>query len=98
MEKVTKKQVQQWKEQYGEIFKITFEDGKEVYLKKPDRKVLSYAMTKMQGNPLGFAEVILSQCHLGGDADVKGNDDYFLGASVQLEGLMEVKTAELKKL
>ncbi|MRI64530.1 hypothetical protein EQP59_07140 [Ornithobacterium rhinotracheale] len=97
-ETINQSQINEWKKKYGEIFKIQFEDGKEVYLKKPDRKVLSFAMTKMQTNPLGFAEVILNQCFLGGDADVKGDDSYFFGASAQLEGLMEVKTAELKKL
>lgn len=96
--KVTTEQIEAWKKKHGEVFKIEFEDGKEVYLKKPDRKVLSYAMTKAQSNPLGFAEVILLQCFLGGDEDVKTNDDYFLGASAQLEGLMEVKAAQLKKL
>lgn len=98
MSKVTKKQIEEWKAKHGEIFKIEFEDGKEVFLKKPSRKVLSYAMTKMQDNPLAFAEVILNQCFLGGHEEVKTDDDYFLGASSQLEGLMEVKSAELKKL
>lgn len=97
-EKVTQEQVDSWKKQHGEIFLIAFEDGKEAYLKKPDRKVLSFAMTKMQTNPLGFAETILNQCFIGGDDEVKTNDNYFLGAASQLEGLMEVKTAELKKL
>lgn len=96
--KVSQEQIDAWKKAHGEVFKIQFEDGKEVFLKKPDRKVLSYAMTRAQNNPLGFAEVILVQCFLGGDEDVKSNDDYFLGASAQLEGLMEVKAAELKKL
>lgn len=97
-EKVTQEQVDSWKKQHGEIFLIAFEDGKEAYLKKPDRKVLSFAMTKMQTNPLGFAETILNQCFIGGDDEVKTNDNYFFGAASQLEGLMEVKTAELKKL
>lgn len=98
MSKVTKKQIDEWKEKHGQVFKIEFEDGKEVYLKKPNRKTLSYAMTQMQTNPLAFAEVILKQCFLAGDEEITTNDDYFLGASSQLEGLMEVKSAELKKL
>jgi hypothetical protein len=96
--KVTQTQIDAWKKKHGDIFKIAFEDGKEVFIKKPDRKTLSYAMTKAQTNPLGFAEVILNNCFLGGDADVKTDDDYFLGASAQLEQVMEVKSAEIKKL
>jgi hypothetical protein len=91
-------QIDAWKKKYGEIFVISFEDGREVFLKKPDRKVLSLAMSKMQTNPLGFAETILNQCFIGGDQEVKTDDSYFFGAASQLEGLMEVKTAELKKL
>lgn len=96
--KITQEQIQAWKAKYGEVFKISFEDGKEVYLKKPDRKIMSYAMTKSQTNPLGFAEVVLNQCFLGGDQEVKTNDDYFLGAAAQLEQILEVKNAALKKL
>jgi len=79
-------------------FLLDFEDGKEAFLKKPDRKIMSYAMTKMQSNPLGYAEVILNQCFLGGDEEVKTNDDYFFGAAAQLEQMIEAKNASLKKL
>lgn len=92
------KQIADWKAKHGDIFKIEFEDGKEGYVRKPTRKELSYAMTKVQSNPLGFAEVILQNCWLGGHEEVRTNDAYFLGASSQLDALMEVKAAELKKL
>ncbi len=95
---VTQEQIDAWKKQHGEIFLISFDDGKEVYLKKPERKVLSLAMSRMQTNPLGFAETILTQCFIGGDDEVKTNDSYFFGAAAQLEGLIETKQAELKKL
>lgn len=95
---VTQDTIDTWKKKHGEIFLISFEDGKEVYLKKPDRKVLSLAMSKMQSNPLGFAETILNQCFIGGDEEIKTNDNYFFGAAAQLEGLIETKQAELKKL
>ncbi len=98
MEKVTTQQIADWKKKYGDIFKISFQDNKEGFVRKPTRKELSYAMTKVQSNPLGFAEAILQNCWLGGDEEIRTNDDYFLGASSQLDALMEVKTAELKKL
>lgn len=90
--------INELKAKHGQIYLISFEDGKRAYLKKPDRNILSMAMTKMQTNPLGFAETVLNQCFVGGDDEVKTNDDYFLGAATQLEALMEVKNAELKKL
>lgn len=97
-EKVTQETIDAWKKKHGEIFMISFEDGTTAYLKSPDRKVLGFAMTKMQTNPLGFAEVILNQCFIGGNEAVKTDDKYFLGAASQLEGLVEAKQAELKKL
>ncbi|MDO5608256.1 MAG: hypothetical protein Q4G08_07375 [Capnocytophaga sp.] len=98
MQTVTQEQINEWKKKYGEVYRLHFEDGKEIFLKKPDRKTLSYAMTKMQNNPLGFAETILNLCFVGGNEEVKTDDAYFFGAAAQLEGLMEVKNAELKKL
>ncbi len=98
MGKVTAQQIAEWKEKHGDDFKIEFEDGKEVYLRKPKRKELGYAMSKVQTNPLGFAEVILQNCWLGGDEEVRDNDSYFLGASSQIDELMEVQQASLKKL
>lgn len=96
--KIEQKQIDAWKAQHGEIFSVDFTDGKIAYLKKPTRKILKAAMAKMQTDPMSFAERILTDCWLGGDDEVKTNDDYFFGAAEQLEGLMEVKKAELKKL
>ncbi|GAA4198646.1 hypothetical protein GCM10022289_07700 [Pedobacter jeongneungensis] len=98
MSKVTTQQIADWKKQHGDIFEINFQDDKTGYLRKPNRKELSYAMTKVQSNPLGFAEVIMQNCWLGGDEEIRTDDAYFLGASGQLDSLMEVKAAELKKL
>lgn len=97
MSKVDQKQIDAWKAQHGEIFKLEFED-KAVFLKKPNRKILKAAMSKMQSDPLSFVERILTDCWLGGDEEVKTDDAYFFGAAEQLEGLMESKKAELKKL
>ncbi len=96
--KVTQEQIQEWKKKHGDIYCISFDDGKETYIKKPDRKTVSLAMTKMQTNPLAYAEVILNQCFVGGDESFRTNDEYFFGASAQLEQIMEVKSAEIKKL
>lgn len=98
MENTEEKFIEELKAKHGQIYLIEFEDGKKAYLKKPSRNILSMAMTKMQSNPLGFAETILNQCFIAGDEEVKTSDEYFLGAAGQLEHLMEVKNAELKKL
>jgi hypothetical protein len=101
MYKATKEQVAEWvaewKEKHGEIFRITVED-KACYLKKPSRKALGYAAMAGKDNPLKFNEVILNDCWLAGDEEIKTNDDLFLSVAPKLTELIEVKSAEMEKL
>ncbi len=90
-------QIKAWKLKHGDVFEVSIE-GKMAWLKKPDRKTLAFAMTKVQSDPLGFAEAIINNCWLGGDDELRLNDDYFLALSAQLDKLIETKIAEIKKL
>ena len=94
---VTKEQIQEWKNQYKDIFVISVED-KKVYLRTPDRKTLSYASTLATKDPLKFNEVILDNCWLGGDEEIKTNDELFLAVSSKLPDLIQIKEATLEKL
>lgn len=95
--KATKAQIAEWKKKHGEVFMITVED-KTAYIRKPDRKDLAHATAVGANNPFAFNETILNNCWLGGDEDVKTNDDYFLAVSGQLDKVIEIKDAEIKKL
>lgn len=97
MSKVTTQQIAEWKKKHGDIFKITV-DGKEAYLHKPDRKTLGYATSLASNEPLKFNEVLLNNCWLGGDTEIKTDDTLFLSASSKLAELIEIKNAELVKL
>jgi len=94
---ITKHQIQEWKKQYKDIFVISVED-KKVYLRTPDRKTLSYASTLATKDPLKFNEVILDNCWLGGDEEIKTNDELFLAVSSKLPDLIQIKEATLEKL
>ena len=94
---VTKEQIQEWKKQYKDVFVISVED-KKVYLRTPDRKTLSYASTLATKDPLRFNEVILENCWLGGDEEIKTNDELFLAVSSKLPDLIQIKEATLEKL
>ncbi|WP_454982316.1 hypothetical protein [Capnocytophaga granulosa] len=94
---ITKEQIQSWKKQYKDIFVISVED-KKVYLRTPDRKTLSYASTLATKDPLKFNEVILDNCWLGGDEEIKTNDELFLAVSSKLPDLIQIKEATLEKL
>ena len=93
----TPEQIEAWKVLHGEIFAITVED-KIGYLKKVDRKTLSFASSIGTKDPIKFNEIILTNCWLGGDDELKNNDDYFLAVSGTLSQLIVVKEAELSKL
>ena len=94
---ITKEQIQEWKKQYKDVFVISVED-KKVYLRTPDRKTLSYASTLATKDPLRFNEVILENCWLGGDEEIKTNDELFLAVSSKLPDLIQIKEATLEKL
>ena len=92
----TPEQIEAWKRQYGDVFVATVDDSI-CYLKRPSRKALGYASFASKNNPLNFNEVILNDCWLGGDESIKTDDSKFLGVSVVLPELIELKEAELKK-
>ena len=94
---VTKEQIKEWKAKYGDVFMVEVE-GKKGYLRKPDRKTLSFAFSKGQSDPLAMSEVILTNCWLAGDEELRTDDGYFLAINTQIDRLVEIKTAEIKKL
>lgn len=91
----TPEQIAEWKAQHGEFFHITVED-KICYLKKPDRKTLSFA-SQAGTDPMKFNEVILKNCWLGGNEEIITDDSLFLAVSSKLDQVVEFKKAELVK-
>jgi hypothetical protein len=96
-QEVSQEQIDAWKKQHGDIYAIKV-DGKTAYLKKPDRKTLSFASVAGQKDPMKFNEIILENCFIGGDEEIKKDDSLFLAASAKIVELIEVKEAELVKL
>ena len=94
---ITNEQIQEWKKQYNDIYVLNIED-KKAYLRMPDRKTLSYASTLATKDPLKFNEVVLNNCWLGGDEEIKTDDALFLAASSKLPALIQIKDATLEKL
>lgn len=94
---VSKQQIAEWKKQHGDVFLIEV-DGKAAYLRSPDRKTLSAAMTLGQKDPIKFNETIINNCWLGGDEEIRTDDSYFLAAGGQIDKIIEVREASVKKL
>ena len=97
----TQDQLEGWKKKFGDgnVFEVAVED-KKVILHKPSRRDLSYAMagSNQAKDSVKFSELLLNQCWIDGDAEIKENDDYFLAVVPVLGALSETKEAEIKKL
>ena len=93
----TDEQIKAWKEKHGKVYFIKVEESI-CYLKKPSRKALSYASVAGQYDPLKFNEVLLNDCWLSGDEDIKTDDTKFLSVSQKLSELVEIVDAELGEL
>jgi hypothetical protein len=93
----TPEQIAVWKNLHGEVFEVRVDDSV-AYLKKPDRAAIKAMAACAQSDPIRSSEVLLENCWLGGDETVKTDNGKFLAVSGTLSQLVEVKTAELKKL
>ncbi|NCC74186.1 MAG: hypothetical protein EOM06_12395 [Sphingobacteriia bacterium] len=93
----TPEQIEEWKKKHGQV-KGLIVDGHICYLKKPDRKTLSFATVAGQKDPLKFNEILLNNCWLGGSEEIKTDDDLFLSAGAKISELITVKEAELVNL
>ncbi|WP_234118759.1 MULTISPECIES: hypothetical protein [Bacteroides] len=97
VEKTIEQKISEWKAKHGDVFQVEV-DGRVAYLKRPDRKVLGAAAVTGKSDPMKYNEVILNNCWLEGDEEIRTNDAMFLGVSAQLAEIIEIKEATLKKL
>lgn len=94
---ITPEKVESWKKKWGDVFCVTVGD-KVAYLKRPSRQALGAAAVVGNKDPMKYNEILLNNCWLDGDEEIKTDDALFLGVSAKLGELVEVKEAELKKL
>ncbi len=95
MGKFTKEQIAEWKKKHGTIYQIDVED-KSCIIRKPNRKDLSYVSATK--DPIKLQENLLNQLWVAGDEEIREDDDLFFAAANQLEDVLKVKQAEIKKL
>lgn len=93
----TPEQIESWKNLHKEVFTVTVGDSIG-YLKKPDRNTIKAVSSIGQSDSIRSIEILLENCWLGGDEDIKTDDDKFFGVSQELAKLINFKQAELKKL
>jgi len=103
MNKITEAQIKKWKAKYGEVYAIEVKMDDEGtiatgYFKKPDLNIISAAAKFAEVDPIKSGTVMLENCWLGGDEDIKLNDEAKLAAIKKLGEIFKVKEAEVKKL
>ncbi len=91
----TKEQVAEWKRKHGDIFELSVED-KNCILRRPNRKDLSYV--SVVKDPIKMSETLLKQLWVAGDTEIQKEDDLFLAVIPQMEEVIKVKEAQIKKL
>jgi len=94
---VSKTQIEDWKKKYGKVYKVEV-DGKEAYLRTPDRRILAMVAAMAGNDGIKYNEAILKNCWLAGDEEIQTNDSLFLGVSAKLPDLIDIKEAELKEV
>lgn len=93
--KYNKEQIKEWKATHGDLFEISVE-GKSCILHKPTRQDLSYA--SVIKDPIKMSEVMLKQLWVAGDEEIKNNDELFMAVVANMDEVLKVKEAEIKKL
>jgi hypothetical protein len=95
MSKISQNQIDEWKEQYGGAYILPVED-KIAYLREPKMNDFKRAFTAMQNDgEIAFGEEMLSALFIGGDIEIKTNDDYFTPARKTLKTFFEYDDAEI---
>lgn len=97
MKKIDNNQINEWKEKYGNIYELPVDD-KVAYLREPKMKDFKRAFTAMQNNgDLAFGEEMINLLFIGGDEEIKTNDDYFLPARKEIKEFFNFEEAEIVK-
>lgn len=94
----SQEQIETWKRQHGDVFKLDVEGGYTCYLKKPTRRIYSMALSQGQKSPMRFNEIIINNCWIAGDEQIRDDDDLFYAACGQIDVLIPEVAADIKKL
>jgi hypothetical protein len=90
----------------GAAYLITVGEGdnqKRAYLKKPNRATMEIVLgltMSVSASPqyIRAGEIILTNCWIEGDEEIKTNDDFLIPAAMQAFRAVEMEKGELVKL
>lgn len=76
--------------------KVTFDNGLTIMLKKPNRQVLGQMLAATRKDPLGAADVILTQCLIEGDKSIKEKAGYLHQVNKMIDDIFGKQAAVLE--
>jgi len=91
-------QIDEWKKLYGSVFGYVSEDGKCCVLRAPDLVILDACRVMSGGSSIKFDIMLLENCWLAGDAELKTGDKYRLGLFDWLSTVIKKVEGELVEL
>ncbi|MGE4345939.1 MAG: hypothetical protein AB7D46_00850 [Flavobacteriaceae bacterium] len=95
---ITQEQIDQWKSQYGSVWKIPLETGEVCYVRSPRTKEIEAAQPLMQqGKFITFNIMLFKTCLLGGD-DIVNDEIKLRAAAGMMMQTVETVTATVEKL
>lgn len=98
MERVTEKQIREWKEKYPEgVFELPVDD-KTIYFRAPKMSDWKRAFTALKsGGDVAYSKELMTALYLGGDMEIINDDDYFLSVRNELNELLIYEDAIVEK-
>jgi hypothetical protein len=93
----TPEQIAMWKNLHRDVFEVIATD-KVCYLKRPDRNTMKAVVVIGEQDDMRANEVVLENCWLGGDPEIKTNDIYFMEVIPALAEVLDFGRATIKKL
>lgn len=99
MQKVTQKQIDDWKAKYGTIYKITSEDGKVGYIFDPlsDLRIMKLAFIAMTKSVINYVQTVLTNCWLAGDEEIKTDESIGNGLVDIIDEFTELPHCEVTR-
>lgn len=91
----------EYKRKFGEVYLLEIPTDEKVltaYLKTPSRKAIEASMSFANSQPLTANEIILNDAWISGDEEIRKVEKNLLSALMSLDGLIELKKGNLKKL
>ncbi|CAM1365915.1 hypothetical protein [Tenacibaculum xiamenense] len=99
---ITESQFHTWKEKYGKLIKVEIENEEEVpcfaYFRKPSMATRAAVLQTSKVDEFKALEVLFKNCYLGGDEEIKQDDDLKISVITAFADLTQPKEAKAKKI